>query len=230
MFRWSPNTALRCALLSLLATGCAARVRVEVPASSTLSLDRDVAIVAESRACGPIADALAERLREADVQVRPSSFNRITVYACNVSWAPPPGETSSFEGRGQAIASVTTGGRMQAQLLGASRQSMPHASTAAGLVRYDRRTARRLQQAVALDLAEQVTPVPLVVHRRIYPNSAAGSARSFHNLAVAAERGGQLDYALWWARQAQEAHPSRTRARYVSELSRRLDREGASPL
>lgn len=213
----------------LLATGCASRVKMEVPAAPTVRTEaRSIAVVADNRMCREIADALAEQLRGANLDVRPDADARLTVFACNQSWLT---EDASLEGRAQAVASLRANGFVQAQLLGVASHGQPADEVEQeGTIRYKRRVQRSLQQRVARDLAEQVAPVPLPVRRRVYTNSPVGSARSYHNLAVTAEREGRLLDALWWAERAHEIQPSKLRARYVEELSRRVSRTGAAPL
>ena len=217
-------------LMSML-PACGSRVRVHVRPSPTLAVGPEVAVVSDNRGCAPVADALTEHLREADVVVRPGAHTRITVYGCGVSFAHGPAEqeAATLEGRAQALATVTADGQLRGQLLGVARTHLRD-RTLGPFVRLERGVAQDLLGSAALDLAEQVTPTPLVVRRRVYPSPFAGRGRAYHNLAVEAERIGLLPSALWWARQAHEAHPSRDSARYVSELSRRLNREGASPL
>ncbi|MCA9568976.1 MAG: hypothetical protein KC656_14100 [Myxococcales bacterium] len=224
------RAALGAFLAIALLGGCAARVRVEVPASPTVAVSANaIAVVSDNRDCREVADRLAEQLRDAAMDVRPDAPARITVFACNRSWSST-NPTDTLEGRSQAIAAVTVNGEIEAQLVGAAGRVEPMADIHEGLVHYRHRLERDLDGEVARDLAEQIAPVPLMVRRRVYAATGVGSARAFHNLAVAAEREGQLPDALWWAERAQEARPSPLRARYVEELSRRLNREGATPL
>ncbi len=204
--------------------GCASTVRVDVPATPVVPVEaRAMAVVTDHHACDPIADRLADQLRTADIDVRPDASARITVFACNLGW-------SSTEARSHALAALTQDGALLAQLLGAAARPLPSRLSSTESVRHRKRLERDLHHRVAQDLAEQVLPVPLRVTRKIYTNTPVGSARSFHNLAVAAEREGKLEDALWWAERAQEVRPSKLRARYVEELSRRLNRVGSTPL
>jgi hypothetical protein len=59
------------------------------------------------------------------------------------------------------------------------------------------------------------------VQRRVYANAPEGTRREFHNLAVAAEKWGDLDTAYFLAAAAHEARPTVRSASYVAELARR---------
>lgn len=215
--------------ISLLLLGCSSRVRVNVPAAPAVQVPtRAVAIVSDSRACSEVADRLADQLRSAGLEVRPDALARVTVFACNHSWTVDA--ASHVEGRGHALASLSVLGETTAHLVGAAGDATTNASLDDTLVRFRRRVVNTLDDRVARDLAEQLAPEPLPVRRRVYANSTAGSARSFHNLAVAAEREGRWQDALWWAERAHERQPSSDRARYVDELARVVRRVGNASL
>jgi hypothetical protein len=207
--------------------GCGSRVRLEAPATPTVHVPtRAVAVISNGRACRGVADRLAEHLRSATLSVHPEALARVTVLTCNHSWAPAaPGEVA---GRGQALARLAVQGETRAQLIGAA-SATETGTTNENQVRLRRRAGRMLDDRVARDLAEQLAPEPIPVVRRVYPNTPAGTARSFHNLAVAAERDGRWEDALWWAELAHERRPSSDRARYVEELARRLHQSGSAP-
>ncbi|MCB9678374.1 MAG: hypothetical protein H6737_24945 [Alphaproteobacteria bacterium] len=217
---------MRHSLIGILAmglVGCAARVPVRVPAAPSVQVPTTaIAVIAVDRDCREIADRLADALHDLDgMSVQPDAPTRLNLYACNSAWTPE--SEGVVEGRSVAIAALTTSDGVAAHLLGAAR----HIDRAGeGPVRASKRVQAQLDGEVAHDLAEQVAPVSTVVRRRVYADPSNDSARQYHNLAVAAERDGRLDDAVWWARLAWERNPTVRRARYVSELTRRLARTG----
>jgi len=84
-----------------------------------------------------------------------------------------------------------------------------------------RSAQRYLVDAVAIDLATQLSPVPQLVQRRLYPNANPDTARDLYNQAVLAEVSGDIDEALRLARAAHDERPSPRAASYLSELERR---------
>lgn len=210
-------------LFAGLALGCAARVPVELAAAPSVAVpDAVVSVVSVDRDCRAVADALTSALRSMDgMAVHPNAPTRVNILACNTSWADT-GE--QIEVRSQAIAAISADRGVLAKLLGASSEVLR--GEADGTIALRKSSENLLVEGVAQDLAEQIAPVPTRVHRKVYENPSAGSARQYHNLAVAAEREGRIDDAVWWATQAWEERPTSRRARYVAELTRRRSRIG----
>lgn len=210
-------------ILLVASMGCAARVPVRVPAAPSVQVPtRAISIVAVDRDCRGIGDELAEQLRSIDgMSVKPNAPTRLNIFACSTAFVM--NDEDVVEGRTVAIAALSTVDGVVAHLLGAA-QRLEHTAESAGTVKLPKRVQSNLDAEVARDLAEQVAPVSTVVHRRVYENPSDNSARQFHNLAVAAEREGRLDDAVWWARLSWERRPTARRARYVSELTRRISR------
>ncbi|MEZ4323199.1 MAG: hypothetical protein R3F61_37390 [Myxococcota bacterium] len=216
-------TRLRPGILAILLTGCAARVPVSVPAAPSVHVPGTaIAVISAGRECREVADSLADALHQMDgMVVQPDAPNQITVFACRNAYATVDEHT--IEGRSVAIASLASEDGTNARLLGSAHR-LDRAAHEGGRFRLNKRVQSDLALDVAVDLAEQIAPVSTVVRRRVYENPGENSARQYHNLAVAAERDGRIDDALWWARLAWERRPNVARARYVSELTRRLAR------
>jgi hypothetical protein len=211
-----------------------------LPAAPTTML----AVVADGRQCKAVADAVAASLNtRPGVKVSAEAPIRLIVQNCDQGQET----TLEVEMGGQAIMSgldgpgaVVGGDRRRYTLHGWSAAEMTVVSpsgnavilsgTAEQTVRSswvgdsDMDVPRALTLAdalakdVASDLANQLAPLPVSLHRTLYVDAAPGSAKDLHNRAVSAEQAGDLVGALDLARQAQAVEPSRAAADYLDEL------------
>lgn len=227
MVRWFP-------VLLALVSGCAHRtVRVDVAPTPAVSLPASrVAVVAQDRACRPVADALIAALRErAAFEVDPRADLRLLVFGCGldvgyvlreeVDATGPRSESIrklDLTGRGRAVLAVTEGQETLAHLVGSGRDG--HQGGWGAVAPFQTRNAllRSLTEAVAADLATQLSPLPQQLARRVYPNATPGSARGLHTLAVRAELRGDLDAATRFAREAAARRPSDRARAYLASL------------
>lgn len=236
---------LRRVALTLLAcglTGCAHRVSWQVqpapvyvlpPAPSTA-----LAVVADSRECKPVADALAVTLgARPGVRVSADAPIRLTVSDCDGgqdttveievgdAWRGGPqavGDRRRYTLHGWSAAALTvtspsgnavvlsgTADRtLRSPWLGAAEAEPPRAAT----------LASDLARGVAQELANQLAPLPVSLRRTLYADAPPGSARDLHNQAVAAEKAGDLVHALALAQRAAELEPCRATSQYLAQL------------
>jgi hypothetical protein len=225
-------------ILPLFAVACLShRVQVEVPAAPSLELGTSsVAVVAVDRACEEVANALVAELAELDgIHVDPAAPLQLHVYGCTARLGVPlvdvrqqadrAGNTTEtrrvfVEGRSQAAVDVVSDGVVVARLVGAGRRTLV-ADTAAQLAER-RGMARDLVLRVAIDLADQVRPVPRLAVRRTYPNAPAPSAAGLLDAAVQAELAGDLGKARELALAAHHERPGPRTETYLAELERRV--------
>jgi hypothetical protein len=230
-------------ILMLLAA-CGPKVAVQVAGNPAVALpDLAVAVVAQDRACQPLADALVEALWAAKVPVNPRATTRVEVAVCGDDLqfdveqhvhADAPG---SVERRTQATARahglviVSEGSVLQAHLIGIGRHQTAHSAERTGPIGAIGRTARLSAiQDAAQDLSEQLSPSPVTVDRRVWPNAPEASHRGLTTQAVWAEQRGDMGVALSFASQAYDRRPNDRGARYVADLERRGRYFGTSPL
>lgn len=229
------------ALLALIASGglggCAHRtVRLEVAPAPAVSLPSStVAVVAQDRECRPIADAIIDELgSKASIAVDPRAQTRLLVFGCglDIGWTlrqevDATGDRtrsidrSDLTGRGHAVVAITTPEGTLAHLVGSSRDGVFGAWGVSDMFRSQRTMRRSLVDGLALDLVDQLNPLPQQLARRVYPNAVEGSPRELHNLAVLAEQRGDLPEAVRLARAALDERPTERSARYLRELERR---------
>ena len=166
----------RCLLaLCLLTPACAGKtVRWPVPAEPAAVVpSAAVAVVARTPACTETAQALLAELRATGSwTVTPRADAQLSLVECR------NGESSKETDAGAAayaVVLVDAPGASQAQLLG----------TADGAP--ERWRPGRTARAVALDLAGQLDPQPVVLVRRVYPRALPDSVRHQLTLAVEAQ-------------------------------------------
>jgi hypothetical protein len=214
--------------------GCAPTVQLEVPAAPAVSLPTHaVAVVAHERVCQPAADALARELGDSDgVTVDHRAPLRLELIACgdDQSWTveqvgsddQPQRQRTTVAARAHAVVAVVSPDGVRAHLIGTGRHLVASSwSEPTRLAHVSRTAHRHVLGDLAADLAHQVSPVPTMVERRVYPNAGPGSARELHNLAVRAEQRGDLDLAWLLAQAAWNERPTPARAGYLDELRRR---------
>jgi hypothetical protein len=224
-------------LIPLLLVGCAARtIALEVPAAPAVALNtQTVAVVAQDRACRPVADALIDEItHHSDFTVNPHSDVRLVVFGCgvDVGWTlhqevdastenTQTNQSADLVGRGHAAIAVSAAGQPLAHLVGSARDR--HLGTGVTeMFRTRRAMQQRLTLSLADDLVVQLNPLPIQLERRVYPNAGDGSARQLHSLAVLAEQRGHLDEAHRLASDAMDERPSNRAASYLVSLERRL--------
>jgi hypothetical protein len=225
----------------LLLLGCAKQVTWQVqPAPSYTLPSLEVSVVAGDRACKRVADELAATLSaRPGVRVHPGAGVRLELAQCEDDVdttveleSTHPGLTYNpmvsterkrvtMRGWASAVMSITSPGSPPVRLPGGAerRERSPWLEDTGFQLP---RAALALQDAVrrdlALDLADQLAPLPATIRRTLYRDPEPGTARQLHNQAVDAERGGDLDGALKLARQAYAAHPTADAMRYIEAL------------
>ncbi len=227
---------MRWLMLALALVGCAHTVPVDVaPTPAAPTHATAFRVVAAERSCRSVADAVALQLRRTPgLAVDPRGDYRLDVFGCGESWqsAPPVEDMSDdgsrsqapLTGRAYAAAALSISGHFQANLIGTSRGgandrwSVSSGITSRGL---QRRAQRSFPHQVAADLLQQLDPRHRSVQRRVYAHAPSGTRRELHNLAVAAERWGDLDTAYFLAAAAHDAKPTVRSAGYVADLARR---------
>jgi len=198
-----------------------------------------MAIVADDRRCQGIADALAREIhRREGVRVSPDASVRLALSNCEVEVRTEVeinqlypglggGLTGGSEEReefiravGSVALTVEVDGRPQATLGAKSHRvrRLQERGRLHGRLSVTDGVARDLAQ----DLAQQVAPEPEVVRRRFFRDPEPGSANALHNLAVDAERVGDISRSLELARRAAGASPTRANQAYVAALEARL--------
>ncbi len=209
-------------------------VQLEVPAAPAVHLQADaVAVVAHDRACQPAADALTRGLADSGVlHVDHRAEVRLELIACGDdesftveqqgSQDSPTRRRTDVAARAHAVVAVTAHGQTAAHLIGAGRHHLTTSWTEPNRMARVRNTAQRQAFAdLADDLVQQLSPVPMLVERRVYPNASNGSARELHTLAVRAEQGGDVELAWLLAQAAHLENPTPRTASYLDALHRR---------
>lgn len=201
----------RCLLtVCLLTPACAGKTaRWTVPAEPAAVVpSAAVAVVARTPACTGTAKALIAQLgATGSWTVTPRADTQLSLVECRNGESPQ--ETDAGPAA-YAVVLVDAPGTNQAQLLG----------TADGAA--ERWRSGRTARAVALDLAGQLDPQPVVLVRRVYPRALPGSVRHQLTLAVEAERQGDLARAWELAQSAADRQPSHRTTRYLEDLAGRL--------
>lgn len=236
MVRWFP-------ILAVWLVGCASTVRVQIPASPAVSVElTSVAVLVGDKGCQDIADALVTTLRrDHGAHIDPRAPVRVLVEECGVrvhrSVDVVMTEDSdrrrlTVDGRGYAAVSVSSRVGRPAVLLGAARdlrQGGFEESSHADVSSMTRSVEGWIPVAVARDLAAQLSPVPRVRDRRVYPGADEASPRGLAHQAVLAELDGDLSRAHDLAARAYAAHPTARVLAYRDELAARLRRTGGTP-
>jgi hypothetical protein len=230
------------AITTCLTVGCAPKVKIEHPAQPALQIDAtSVAVVSHDRECRDIADELATHLNENGLRVDPRAAVRLDLYGCGQSFetkvevsqrADQQGVSSderraTVEGRGHAAVNVTVHGETEATLIGSGSQLATGSwqnRDIREVLDMRRGVDKHITQAVARDLAEQISPMPTLVSRRVY-SMAIGNGGRLHNQAVQAELSGDIPRAHTLALAALASRPGhRGHQRYVSDLDHLLQR------
>lgn len=216
-----------------LLAGCARTVAIEVPAVPAVAIEgTDVAVQVDDRECRDVADALVAAINGVDgIGVDPRSEVRIQVVECGRALEAAVDvrleqererRRLSLSGRAHAVAVVWVEGTAQAHLVGSARHFDSGSWGEIDALGKRRSMDRTLTRLLAADLARQVSPMPYLAHRRVYPNAGEGTARRLHSQAVGAERRGDLAEAYRLALEAFRQRPSGRTAAYVRELETRL--------
>jgi hypothetical protein len=218
--------------LSALAA-CGPRLAVPVEGHGAVSLQSAaVAVVSRSVPCQRTASDLVDALWEAGLEVDPHAPVRLEVVVCGADLEVGVEEVAGAEqidrrtvarARAHALVAVGTPNGVQAHLLGTGRHQAHRDGR--GLAVWQRDATRHARRDAATDLVQQLSPTPLSVDRRVYPNAPHGSARELTTLAVLAEQRGDLDEALVWATAAHDQRPTPRTARYQVDLRRRMSPE-----
>ncbi len=232
----------------LLMLGCAKHVTWDVQPRPSYELPSlEVSVVADERACKRVADDLAKTLSaRPGVLVRPDAPVRLLVKDCEqeidtlVEFESTfPGLTYSnyvsqerrrFDMRGwaNAVLIVDSPSAATVRLAGGAERRVRSPWVSDGDL--DMPRVFTLQQAVrrdlATDLADQLAPLPATIRRTLYRDPEPGTARQLHNLAVNAERDGDLDEALRLAKQAYAANPTSAGMDYLEDLQEHANAVG----
>lgn len=229
------------AIAALVCMGCATTIQVELRPLPAIDVDLSaVAVVSASRECTDVADLLVRRLAAAPgIHVSPDAELRVQLDQCGLVYQPQveleqvvhsdgsviSERTATVDGRAYAIVQIQTKGIEQARLLASARNTdtLPQAGGFTRLFRPNRSIARDMREALVDDLVRQISPMPMLVQRRIYPGAHDGSARDFYNQAVLAELSGDLHQAHRLAVKAETRSDDPTISRYAAELARQLD-------
>lgn len=200
-------------------------------------------MVAGDRSCKRVADQLVDTLSSRPgVVVRPDAPQRLEVRACEERLdttieleSNHPGikyddrmftEQRRYSMRGVAQAELRIGASVS--LVGSAERKLRGPWVTDGDLDVPRALALRegLRRDLALDLADQVAPLPATIRRTLYRDPEPGTARQLHNQAVDAERAGDLDKALELAKAAYAAEPSPARMRLIEGLQAHADSVG----
>lgn len=231
-------------LVLTLLVGCATRVHMAMPPAPAVHLDEaSIAVVSADRTCRPYASALMARLATLrGIRLDPRSDLRLMVFSCHHVQALSVEEVAggdeghalrrkgNVNGRAHAVVALSQEGRVVAHLLGTSRAGLVLEVDRSGpnLSAMGRTLQQRLVDAVAADLALQLSPEAWPVSRRVFPKAPEGSARDLYTEAVSAEAAGDLPRAYQLALAAQRVRPSSRGARYVGALERQIGADLAS--
>ena len=214
----------------LLMFGCAKQVSWDVQPRPSYQLPSlQVSVVAGEKECKRVADDLASTLSaRPGVVVHPDAPVRLLVQDCEQEIDTVVELESTFPGI--AYSSYVFQERRRYDMRGWANAVLLVDSPSAPTVRLAGGAERRvrgpwvsdgnldiprvftLQQGVrrdlATDLADQLAPLPATIRRTLYRDPEPGTSRQLHNLAVAAEREGNLDEALRLAKEAYAANPT----------------------
>lgn len=231
-------------MLALFLLGCAHRVEWQVQPRPSYTLPSlEVAVVSADKSCKRVADELVETLSaRPGVLVRPDAPQRLVVLGCderldttvemeqNYLGLQYPTEVVQeqrrYNMRGYAQAELQVGESVR--LLGTAERNLRGPWVTDGDLDIPRALALRegLRRDLAMDLADQLAPLPETIRRTIYRDPEPGTARELHNEAVEAEQKGELDAALVLARRAYAAQPSQARMRYIEALEAHAEAVG----
>ena len=243
-------------MLLLLALACSHTQAVweHTPQPMTSAPTTEVSVVVSDRRCQMVADALAVELSmRPGVRVMPDARTRLLLNLCQVNLRtevdieqnyPLAGVDGSgvmdrreqvIRGEGKAVLTIELDGRpidmvdSEGYRVRLIREGDPAHLQRRSIVRDS--VIRDLSE----QLAQKIVPVPESVRRRWYRNPEPGTARGLHNLAVDAERTGDLDEAVRLAQQAVDAARTPRSVDYLEVLEQRkasveyAERNGRSP-
>lgn len=228
------------ALALVVLVGCGPKVAVRVPATPAVDVDLDrVAVVVDERGCQDIADEVALSLaKDLGVTVDPRAPMRVVVHNCgtlqehavDVSLTEEGDRRRlTVEGRAYAAMTVFTLDGRRATLVGAGHDTRLSGWGEGNPLRMSRAVDRAVTDLVARDLVEQLSPIPTLAERRLYPSAEDDSARGLTHRAVLAELDGDLTEAHRLASLAYRMQPNARASAYVDELARRLRMQGDLP-
>ena len=213
---------------------CAPHVSWQVqPAASYTLPSLEVTVVAGDRSCKRVADELVSALASRPgVVVRPDAEQRLEVRGCDerldttveiqayyFGYGADAGQDERrYTMRGVAGAELWIGGGTR--LIGAAERRLRGPWVKDGDLDIPRALVLRdgLRRDLAMDLADQVAPLPETIRRMVYLDPEPGTARELHNAAVTAEQTGDLNEALRLAKAAYAAEPTRSRMRLIQAL------------
>lgn len=232
----------------LVALGCAPHVSWQYQPAATYALPAaQVAVIADDRRCGPVADELVGALRaRPGVEVRPSADVKLVVTACDAEVHTTLEQESNRLGLGYPATVVqerrryTMRGTGRAMLL-VTGTSQPTTTLRADAGRDLRggwvtdgsldvpatmELQRLLDRELGWQLADMILPLPETVRRVVYRVPEPGTSRALHNEAVAAEQRGDLDEAMRLARAAYAADPTQRTRDYMVAVEQHASRVG----
>jgi hypothetical protein len=232
----------------LLLIGCASHVSWEVQPTPSYALPSlEVSVVAGDKECKRVADELARTLSaRPGVLVRPDASVRLLLEGCEdqvdttvelestypglVYDARVHQDRSRFDMRGWANANlvVQSANNPAVRLVGGAERRLRGPWVTEGTLELPRQMSLSdaVRRDLAIDLADQVAPLPATIRRTLYRDPEPGTARNLHNQAVDAERSGSLDAAIKLARQAYAANPTPQAMRYIEALQDHADAVG----
>ncbi len=233
--------------LAMMVLACAPHVSWDVQPIARVEVSA-VAIAASSRECRAVADALTRHLSaRPGLVIDPGAPTRLVVESCEQQIGVTvevddsltqddhlPGSDlrrTVVEGRGSTRVVVWQSSQEVAVLEGTGRRVEASAWTRDSTPPprpYPVREA--VTELVALDVADQVAPLPETLRRRLYRDPEPGTARDLHNQAVAAERQGELATAMELAREAYAAQPTAEALAYLEALEHHAARIGYAEL
>lgn len=234
-------------ILLVLLTACGKQVTWEVqPVPSYQLPSMEVSVVAGDRACKRVADELASTLSaRPGVHVRPDAGIRLQLDNCeddvetsiesepnvlSLRYADAVVEQRRYDMRGWAHAelSVKSADQPEVRLVGAAERRDRSPWVPGTELEIPRQLSLResIRRDLALDLADQLAPLPATIRRTLYRDPEPGTARELHNQAVTAERNGDLTRALALAREAYAANPTAPGMRYIEALQDHARRVG----
>jgi hypothetical protein len=232
----------------LLAIACAPHVSWQYQPAATYALPAaEVAVVADDRRCGPVADELVKALRaRPGVEVRPGAEVKLVVTACDAEVHTTLEQESNYlglgypdtvvqerqrytqRGTGRAMLLVTGTGQPTTTLRANAERDLRGGWVSDGSldVPATMELQDRLDRELGWQLADMILPLPETVRRVVYRDPEPGTSRALHNEAVAAERHGKLDEAMRLARAAYAADPTQRSRDYMLALEQHASRVG----
>ena len=234
-------------MTTLLLLACAPKTSWQVQPAAQVDVPlAAVAVVAEDRACGDVSDALIEALEaRPGVRVEPNGATRLVVTGCeelvkttvevDLDQAVSLGQGAAAEkrrvivdGSSEVTVQVHHGTAAPVALSASAHRVLTTPWSESNVSMPPRAAAvpRQLDRDLALDIADQVSPLPETLRRRIYRDPEPGTARALHNAAVDAEKTGDFETALSLAEEAWAADPNPRAAQYLQDLQAHAEQVG----